>query len=322
MTQALAPVAAFDILEDGSARPAPDSAPAPGAGARWRWLHLDLADPGLPDWAARHLDKPVAAGLTLAEARPRADLLGEGILLTLRGVNLNPGQSTEDMISLRLWVTGDLIVSARKRKVFAIDALRQKAGEEGRLPARPGAFLADLIEGLTDRIETVSLETGQATEALEEAVFDAGQAPERDALALMRVKIIRLSRYVEPQREALARLAGLDSPLIDPETRARISQSANSTARSDEELDALRERLSTLQDYLEGLHAAKASRNSNILSIVAAIFLPLGFLTGVFGMNVAGLPGVSWPGAFMVVALSMLALAAGLLILFRWLKWF
>lgn len=319
--QMLCPIAAFDIFEDGRSQTAPDTAPTPCEGARWRWLHLDLADPDLPQWAARHLDQAVAVGLTLAEARPRADLLGDGILLTLRGVNMNPGQDNEDMVSVRLWVTKDLIVSTRKRKIFAIDALRESA-VAGRLPARPGAFLAELAEGLTNRIETVSLATGEATDGLEEAVFDAGEAPKRDALALMRMKIIRLRRYVEPQREALVRLALLDALMLNPAERARISETANRTARSAEELDALRDRLSTLQDYLEGLHAARSSRNSNILSIVAAIFLPLGFLTGLFGMNVAGLPGINWPSAFLVVSMSMLALAVGLLILFRWLKWF
>ena len=58
-----------------------------------------------------------------------------------------------------------------------------------------------------------------------------------------------------------------------------------------------------------------------LLSIVAAIFLPLSFLTGVFGMNVAGLPGLENPKAFSYLALGMGLLAVGLLGFMRWRRW-
>jgi len=58
-----------------------------------------------------------------------------------------------------------------------------------------------------------------------------------------------------------------------------------------------------------------------LLSIVAAIFLPLSFLTGLFGMNVAGLPGMEDPRAFLLVTGIMLGLAVVALIVFRWKRW-
>jgi len=317
----LAPIAAFDIFENGRAVAAKNDKVTPAKGAVWRWLHLDLADPALAAWAKDNLEDAAADTLTVSEARPRADTLGKNLVVTLRGVNMNPGQVSEDMVSLRLWATKNCVVSARKRKIFAVDALRQE-GIKGELPQSPGTFLVRLAEGLTNRIETVTLSIGEATDLLEEAVMGAGDPPERDTLALMRLKGIRLYRYMGPQREAMERLAALESPVTSADDRVHLRESANRTARSVEELDAVRDRLTTLQDHIDGLRAAQISRNGNILSIVAAIFLPLGFLTGLFGMNVAGLPGVEWPGAFLVVSLSMSALAVGLLVLFRWLKWF
>lgn len=317
----IAPIAAFDIFEDGRAVPANNTRTTPAKGALWRWFHLDLADPGLAEWAAKHLDDSAAASLMQPETRPRADTLGKGLVVTLRGVNLNPGQVSEDMVSLRLWATRNLIVSTRKRKVFVIDALR-KEGLAGELPLSPGDFLSRVAEGLTNRIEELTLSMGAATDELEEAVMGEGDPPEPGALALMRLKGIRLHRFMGPQREAMERLAALETPVTSADERTHLRESANRTARSVEELDAVRDRLTTLQDHIEGLRAAQISRNGNILSIVAAIFLPLGFLTGLFGMNVAGLPGLEWHWAFLTVSLSMLALGLGLLVLFRWLKWF
>jgi zinc transporter len=56
--------------------------------------------------------------------------------------------------------------------------------------------------------------------------------------------------------------------------------------------------------------------------LVTAIFLPLSFLTGVFGMNVAGLPGTEEPNAFFYLAMAMLTVAIILLISMLWKKWF
>ena len=57
------------------------------------------------------------------------------------------------------------------------------------------------------------------------------------------------------------------------------------------------------------------------LSIVAAIFLPLSFVTGLLGMNVAGLPGVENPHGFLLSAIVMIGLGIGLVAFFRWKKW-
>ena len=57
------------------------------------------------------------------------------------------------------------------------------------------------------------------------------------------------------------------------------------------------------------------------LSIAAAVFLPLGFLTGLFGVNVGGMPGVDDPHAFAILCLAMVGLAAIMLAVLKWLRW-
>jgi len=76
-----------------------------------------------------------------------------------------------------------------------------------------------------------------------------------------------------------------------------------------------------LQGELQNRLAEKQNARMFVLSIVAAIFLPLSFLTGVFGMNVAGLPGLEYPNAFNILTGSMLVLAIALVAYMRWKKW-
>jgi zinc transporter len=63
------------------------------------------------------------------------------------------------------------------------------------------------------------------------------------------------------------------------------------------------------------------NRNMYVLSIVAAVFLPLGLLTGYLGINVGGIPGADWRWSFAIVGVGILVVAGLELWLFRKLKW-
>ena len=95
---------ALDILPGGTARAVTDGwpGPQPGEEAAWRWLHCDRTDAGFSNWSGSHLPAAVHAALIQAETRPRLVEIGDGLLVSLRGINLNPGQAEEDMVALRL----------------------------------------------------------------------------------------------------------------------------------------------------------------------------------------------------------------------------
>ena len=81
-----------------------------------------------------------------------------------------------------------------------------------------------------------------------------------------------------------------------------------------------RERLAALSDHLDMRQNARLSRNSYALSVVAAVFLPMGFLTGLFGVNVAGMPGTENPMAFVWLTLASLGMGGAVWLVLRLLK--
>lgn len=317
----VAPICVFDIRSDGSSAPveATDLGAAPAAGFAYRWIHLDLGDPDIGAWLRTHLPSTPAAALLEAETRPRCDAYEDGLILNLRGVNLNPDQEADDMVSLRLWASGTTIVSARIRKLFAVDALRQDI-DAGRAPTSVSHLLTRLARGLTDRIENALLNLEDRTDGIEEAALSKSDAPNQDII-LARRSAIRFRRYVGPQRDALAKLASVEGPLISKADRGALREIANRTTRAVEALDAVRDRLGALQDYVDVNQTAKLGRNSYVLSVVAAIFLPLSFVTGLFGVNVGGMPGADHPYGFLALAVAMAAFAVLLLVVFRRIKW-
>jgi len=319
----LSPIAAFDIRADGSATKIdePWPAPRPRPGFDWRWLHLELSDPELATWLEAHMPIVAADAMQQTETRPRCTVLHDGLLVNFRGVNMNPGAEVEDMVSLRLWMTAELVVTVRMRRVFSVDDLR-RATEAGNAAPSPGDFVASLAEALTDRLESVSLALDDEADALEEAILEEENEAAGDDVAPLRRKALRLRRFTGPQREALLRLADGPGGLIGREAQGLLGESANRTTRAVEELESVSARLTALNDHLYNQQGTRMARNGFVLSVVASVFLPLGFLTGLFGVNVAGMPGTSWPWAFAVLALANVALAIFLIFLFRALKWF
>ncbi|WP_293450423.1 zinc transporter ZntB [Planktotalea sp.] len=311
------PIAAFDIGTDGTTHAIDLAENAPTRG--WSWAHFDLADPNLADWLATQVDPLVAKALLAAETRPRVDAFEGGLIVTLRGVNLNPDANPENMVSLRLWVTSTRIISVRKRRLMALDALRVDA-EKGTAPATPAAFLTALVDGLCHRIETVSLEFEEHVDALEESSLNADQSTSKECLAL-RQSIIKLSRFVGPQREAVERLATDVTGTLQATHSNHLREAANRTARTVEALDASRDRLMAIQEHVDAHGAMTLGRNSYVLSVMAAIFLPLGFLTGLFGVNVAGMPGTEWIWAFAALTALSTAIGIALYAVFRWRGW-
>ena len=312
------PLAAFDV-GPGTVEPIRDDWPETHGAGHYRWLHLDIKDAGTERWAAEHLPGIAARALLQTETRPRCERLGDGLILNLRGVNMNPGSSPEDLVSLRLWVTEGSVVSARVRKVFAMDAMRAAAAD-GNAPHSVGAFLAELTFRLTNRVEATSLELEEETDAFEEQISE-GERLQADKLTQLRNAVIKMRRFINPQREAVATLATIDDWVLSKDELDLLRESGNRTRRVVEELDASRDRLSAMQEHLDAERAHAIGRNSYVLSIVAAIFLPLGFLTGLFGVNVGGMPGTESQSAFWVLTGVSIVVGIALYLIFKFAKW-
>ena len=212
------PVCAFDISSDGAPLECAIDAPLTDG---WRWLHFEMSDPDLPAWLQDRVPSAVATALLSSETRPRFDLMDysdegrtrRGALMNLRGVNLNEGSDPEDMVALRIWATPRLVVTMRRRRIMAVDAIRRQM-EAGSAPATPSAFLAALTEGLTRRIEEVSLHLEDRVDDIEEAMIDGEDVAVEEVLEL-RQTLIKLRRFVGPQREALMRFAQATGDLPD-----------------------------------------------------------------------------------------------------------
>lgn len=287
-----------------------------GGKTSFEWIHLDLTNDQTSDWIRMAFSKTVADHLLESETRPRYEPFEDGVMVNLRGVNLNEGSTIEDMVSLRLWITKDLIVTARLRKLRTVMRLNERFETSGITSS--WSTMAALADGLTDRIAFALAEMEDKIDELEEVMFDQGPSIAQ-SVTVMRKQVIKLRRFVGPQRAALTAMA-MDERLSDKDTRL-VCEAVNRAVHNLESLDAGRERLMVLQEHIDAHQNAALGRNSYVLSVAAAIFLPLGFITGLFGVNVGGMPGIEAAAAFWLLCAGCAVIGAALFYVFRWKKW-
>jgi zinc transporter len=170
--------------------------------------------------------------------------------------------------------------------------------------------MGPVIDGLDEQVD-----------GLEEEVLTAQSYELRTKLSSLRRQAIALRRYIAPQREAMARLQTEQVSWLTELDRGRLREVADRITRYVEDLDSARERATVTQEELAGRLAEQTNKTMYVLSLVAAVFLPLGLLTGLLGINVGGIPGVESPWAFTIVCLVLVGIAVVQIVVFRKMKW-
>jgi zinc transporter len=286
------------------------------------WMHLDRAEAEAKRWLRQDsgLDPLIVRTLLAEDVRPRELRIGEGLLVTLRGVNLNPGADPEDMVAVRIWLEPTRIVTVRHRRLMAVSDLREQLAA-GRGPTCSGGFLVMLSDRMIERMGPVIDDLIDEVDRLEDAVVMAHRAALRADLARVRREAISLRRYLAPQREVMARLAMEQVSCLAPDHKGLLREISDRTTRFVEDLDAARERAQVVQDELNSLISDQMNRTMYLLTVVAAVLLPPSLVTGLLGINVGGVPGTESPQGFLVVIVLIGLLAAVEVVILRRLKW-
>lgn len=286
------------------------------------WIHLDADHESVLKWLTEKsgLSPMVAEALLEAGTRPRSVVSESGVLAIFRGVNCNPGADPEDMVAMRMFVNEQRVITMRRSRLMAVQDIHESL-RAGNGPTTAGAFFVCVVDRITERIGEVVADIEDRVAEVEDTIVSAQSAELRPRLAELRRQSISLRRYIAPQRDMLARLVHERIAWLSEPDRVLLREIAERTARYVEDIDAARERALIAQEELNNRLTEQMNRAMYTLSIVAAIFLPLGLLTGLLGINVGGIPGTESPWAFLIVTVFLFVLAIVLIAWFKKLKW-
>ncbi|NVK21767.1 MAG: zinc transporter ZntB [Kangiellaceae bacterium] len=288
----------------------------------YQWHHINYTHSDDVKWLHEQNIPSLAKDILLqVEHRPRYIQEEEDIILCLRGVNLNPEATPEDMITVRVYCANGVVITSCNRQSMSINDVNNLIElEKG--PASPAKFVVALIDTLTQKIETFFEELESKLDLYEDNMDIHDFELTNKNLAKLRRQCATVKRYLAPQREALEKLYRSEISLFADQDVVELREIIDKFIRLIEDLELTRERTMLLREEFLARIAHEQNSRLYLLAIISVIFLPLTFLTGLLGMNVAGIPGTDYQSSFVIVSFICVAIGFACLFWFKRKRWF
>ncbi len=257
--------------------------------------------------------------------RPKMEDIEAYIYLTLKVYQQEEKKEERmvEQISIILGPNYLITFQESNREIFnhLIDKIKSS---KGRIRKMGGDYLLySLLSVVIDNYFSVLEEMEDKIENMEE---DLAVSPSDDDLKNLhdfRRKLINIRKSVWPLREMLAGLERAESPLIKEGSGIYFRDIYEHNIQLLDTVETLRDIMSSmLEIYLTGV-SNKTNEVMKVLTVIATIFIPLTFITGIYGMNFVIMPELKWPWGYPVILLVMAALAGYMLFYFKkrdWLK--
>jgi zinc transporter len=309
------------VVEDGKVE-SPPLKQALGRRAGLVWIHLTTNDERAKLWLGGEagLSPYVIEALTATETRPRCDAVGAGVVINLRGLSSEELATSDLLASIRIYALGGCVFSVTRKALNALHPVRELI-EAGKL-LDPGDLIAALSQAITEELDPVVADLGDSLDDCEEQITSGHAFELRRMVNRARSQAIGLRRFLNPQRAALEKLAAMPNDWLGDDDRLHLSAAADRAARMAEELESIRERAALVHETLTDLRAEQIDQRSLIIAVAAMVFLPLTFITGLLGMNVAGIPYAHEPWAFWGVFWLCVVMAVAIAFYFIRRHWF
>ena len=228
---------------------------------------------------------------------PKVDDFGSFLLVVLHALDDERIETYE----LDCFLSERRLVTIHDQRSASVDALWDGVlGRPELASGGPDQALARLADVATRRLVCVLDVFDDRNEEL------IGLALQADADFLLEITAVRadlaaLRRAVHPQREALDILRHSTSPLVSDAGHRRFSDVFDTASRASQGVDGARAALAETLDAYRGAEARQATEVTKVLTVYAAIMLPLSLVAGFFGMNFVDLPLLASPTGWIIV---------------------
>jgi zinc transporter len=317
-------ICAYEISGGGDVRRiGADAVPAAlGRADGFVWLHFNLASAQARAWIAGRDEIPPAAREILLDPdpRPRIEPVADGLVGVISDMHYDFDFDPSEIGTLRLWADGRRVISCRRHPLKAVDRLR-KAIEEGRRYGSTGELLAHLVEQLAESLDEVIGRLGDEVDDIEDQILAERFLDNRSRLGKVRRLAVRLRRHIAPQRAAMGRFLQRRPAWFGEEGAMRFRDAADQLGAVVDDLESIQDRAKVLQEEMGTRLSEDTNRNLFVLAVATVVLAPMTLITGIFGMNVGGLPGLGAPSAFWWVMLLILVAGALTLLLMTRRPW-
>ena len=280
------------------------------------WLHFNVLDNRARRYFEKltDLDEEGRAMLLGNETRIQARVLDRGFIVILGDLHHDFNLDPEAFGTIRVYVTPRLIVTCRRQRVRSIDRVRREI-EKTRDDRSPLDVFTLLLDEIVEGFVALAADLGERVENLQDRILSGHASEQSGELAQIRHVVARFRRHALANRTMLQPLLRRVATTVDTQ-REQLHAVLERLEATAQDVDLIMERSRLLQEEITSQLGEATNRNLYLLSIVTTALLPITLITGVFGMNVGGLPFLqSKHGFFWVMFIMTITLITTMLFL-------
>jgi len=308
----------FGRAADGQGLPIDCDAARQWLGARAQhpdefiWLHFNLANTATEKWLHEHTVLPEEFYDSLHEGprSTRIELADDTLIAVVNDVLHDFSYEASDISTLSLSVGRQLVISARRKPLRAVDSLRQAVvnGE----PIRSSVeLLIHLLRDQADALVKIVRDAIATVDNIEDNLLAGKLTDKRANLGALRRVLVRLRRLLAPEPAALFRLLQRPPDWIAAPDVQELRQSTEEFSLVLSDMSSLQERIKLIQEEIAALVNEGNNRSLFVLTIVTVLALPINIIAGLLGMNVGGVPLGQDPDGFWLVLFIAAAITGG-----------
>ena len=281
------------------------------------WIDADVEDLAVLQPLFGLHDLAVEDCLSEEEQRPKIELHEGHYFIVINSIRFDDEEIF--LRALNIFLGRHYIITVTKQRINELRALKPILWEQE--VARPDRFLYHLVDLVVDNYFLVGDRIEARIELLEEDILINTKKTHLEEIIGLRSEILWLKKVLGPQRDVIATLNKKDLRLIDDQLQKYFGDIYENAVKITETFDTYSDLMGNLREAYQSSLSNRANEIMRVFTALTTIFMPLTFITGIYGMNFKHIPGESNFYGFYLMLLFMFLLGAGMLYLFRKKDW-
>jgi magnesium transporter len=265
------------------------------------------------------IDKLSVEDIYTEKRRPKLEEYPEYIFFSVRSALPDPHvemKLNQEQISFVLGK--NYLLSFQEKVSDHFTEVRQRIEKKkGKIRSKgPDFLLFRMLDAIIDNYFEVLDDSSDAIQLLETHLLRESKSDTLKMIENQKRRLIELRKIVLPLKEVTFQLAQLDSPFLDKSNRHYFADLKENCLAVLEGIEANKQILEGMANLYYAVQGQRMNEIMKILTVVSAIFIPLTFIVGVYGMNFKYMPELEYPYGYYTVIGAMITIGIVLLILF------
>ncbi|MEK3725046.1 magnesium/cobalt transporter CorA [Paenibacillus sp. FSL H8-0034] len=281
------------------------------------WIDADVEDLEILQPLYHLHELAVEDCLTEEEQRPKIELYDSNYFIVVNSIRFDDEEIF--LRALNIFLGKHYIITVTRQKINELRALKPVLWEEE--VASADTFLYHLIDLVVDNYTSVGDRIEAKIEKLEEDILMHTKKSHLNEIIGLRSEILWLKKMLGPQRDVISTLNKKELKLISDPLKKYFGDIYENAVKISETFDTFRDLMGNLREAYQSSLSNRANEIMRIFTALTTIFMPLTFITGIYGMNFEYVPGLHWEYGGIAAVIFMFIIGMSMFVLFRKKEW-